>query len=300
MPGRETAIIDCPSNLGLRAPAPGREPGVKVLPESLRRLGLHDQIAPKSISRVKAPAYSPVRSGKTGLLNEDGLQQYSLELAKEVEKQDTAGRVPLLLGGDCSIMIGAALALHRMGDYGLFYLDGHTDYMDIGLSQSGGAGGMAASMVTGYGPDSICKLEGLDHYINEENLLCAGNREYDDEYENEIRNSEAAYYPLWRMREMGMEALANEFLAGVKQKKLTGFWLHFDVDVLNDSLMPCVDSPTPDGLTYEEWEELMKPLLASPFFAGLSLTILDPELDPDDRYTRSLVEKFSKLWTAYV
>lgn len=61
--------------------------------------------------------------------------------------------------------------------------------MDISLSESGGVGGMARSIVTGNGHEKLTNILDLDPYIKEENLWCVGNREYDDEYENEIRKS---------------------------------------------------------------------------------------------------------------
>jgi arginase len=39
-----------------------------------------------------------------------------------------ASRFPIVLGGDCSILLGATLALRRRGRYGAAFLDGHSDF----------------------------------------------------------------------------------------------------------------------------------------------------------------------------
>lgn len=80
--------------------------------------------------------------------------------------------------------------------------------------------------------------------------------------------------------------------------RLDGFWVHIDVDVLNDEIMPAVDSRTEDGLTYDELEELLLPLLQSPKATGIEITILDPELDPGATYTREFITRFCRIFTA--
>jgi len=76
------------------------------------------------------------------------------------------------------------------------------------------------------------------------------------------------------------------------EKGLDGFWIHIDVDVLNDNLMPAVDSRQADGLTYAEFGEILRSLLSDARATGLEITILDPDLDPDGRYTAAFVRNF--------
>ncbi|WP_264554073.1 arginase family protein [Flavobacterium sp. N2038] len=205
-------------------------------------------------------------------------------------------KFPFILGGDCSILLGSAIALKQKGNYGLFYLDGHTDFMDVSLSETGGVGGMAASIVTGNGHQKLTNILNLSPYIKEENLCCVGNREYDDEYENEIIKSSATYLSLKELRKQGIKNAVQSFLLEVEKKKLDGFWLHIDADVLNDSVMPCVDSRTPDGLTYNEFNELTSCLFQSKRLTGLEITILDPDLDETGQYTKEFVANITSTF----
>lgn len=262
----------------------------------MRQHGLHDLLHPAKEATLEAPAYNGIKDRETGVLNTAELIEYSRNLADGVEAELGKGQFLLLLGGDCSITLGVGLGLARKGNYGLFYLDGHTDFMPVEFSSTGGAGGMAASMLAGHGPASLCRMEDRNHYIKEELIWCVGNREYDNDYEGFVRKSKAVYKPLHATREEGMEAIANGFLRQMERVQVDGFWIHFDVDVLNDNIMPCVDSPTPDGLTYEEWRRLVAPLVTHTHCAGMTLTILDPDLDPEATYTLPFIKEFAGIF----
>ncbi|TPG34026.1 arginase family protein [Flavobacterium pectinovorum] len=296
---KEICIVEFPSNLGLKEPQSGKEPGVKKLPDWLWKHNLHKAIDPKNILRLDPPKYSNIRDTETQILNANSLVDYAREQAYLINNLLSQNKFPFVLGGDCSILLGPAIALKQKGNYGLFYLDGHTDFMDVSLSETGGIGGMAASIVTGNGPEKLTNILNLSPYIKEENLWCVGNREYDDEYEDEIRNSSATYISLHELRKQGIINCIKSFLSEVENKNLDGFWLHIDVDVLNDSIMPCVDSRTPDGLTYEEFNELTSYLFQSKKLSGLEITILDPDLDPTGQYTKDFVTNITRTFISF-
>lgn len=296
---KEICMVEFPSNLGLKEPQPGKEPGVKNLPDWFWKHHLHKIIAPSNTIRLDAPRYSNHKDAETQILNANALVDYAREQAYLINNLLSQNKFPFILGGDCSILLGSAIALKQKGNYGLFYLDGHTDFMDISLSETGGVGGMAASIVTGNGHEKLTNILNLKPYIKEENLWCVGNREYDDTYENEIRNSAATYFSLAELRKQGISNCAQLFLSQIQDKNLDGFWLHIDVDVLNDSIMPCVDSRTPDGLTYNEFNELTSHLFQSNKLSGLEITILDPDLDKTGQYTKDFVENFSTVFNSF-
>jgi arginase len=289
-------IIEFPSNLGLKELHPGKEPGVKHLPDWLRKHNLYTALNPETVLRLDAPAYSNQKDVETGILNTSSLIDYAIHQSQLITKVLQEDKFPFIVGGDCSILLGSAIALKQKGNYGLFYLDGHTDFMDVSLSETGGVGGMAASIVTGNGHRKLTNILNLAPYIKEENLWCVGNREYDDEYENEIRQSKATYISLEILRKKGIKECAVSFLSEIESKNLDGFWLHIDVDVLNDLVMPCVDSRTPDGLTYDEFNELTFILFKSNKLAGLEITILDPDLDKTGEYTTAFVDNITSAF----
>jgi arginase len=190
-----------------------------------------------------------------------------------------AGNFPLVLGGDCSILLGAALAMRRVGRFGLAFLDGHTDFRHVGNAEYvGAAAGEDLALVTGRGQSDLTDLEGLSPYIDDGDVAVIGPRS-DDEYVDELRNAGIAVWTVGDLRSRGSsEALATG-LERLERSDLDGFWIHLDVDVLDPKIMPAVDSPDPGGLEHHELVTLLGTLLASPRSVGLEVTVFDPDLD---------------------
>lgn len=287
-------IIQLPTNLGLKEPGPGHEPGVKKLPDWLRKHGFHDRIDASGIFRLNPPPYSMQLDEASGVRNAEAIIAYAKEQAALLNTTFLGNTFSLLIGGDCSIMIGTALALKKTGNYALFYLDGHTDFMLPALSSTGGAAGMDLAIITGYGHPSLTNIDGLKPYIQESMVWCVGNREYDPSYVQPILDSAITYYDLKKLRQVGITSCVEDFL----QLECDGFWIHLDVDVLNDDIMPAVDSREKDGLSYEELDQILQLLLSHPKAAGIEITILDPDLDPTGEITENFVDAFCKTFNS--
>lgn len=67
-----------------------------------------------------------------------------------------------------------------------------------------------------------------------------------------------------------------------------GYWLQVDVDVLDATVMPAVDSPDPGGCTPDVLIELLRGL--APRAVGTSITVYDPDLNPEGIHARLLAE----------
>ena len=116
------SILEAPSILGL-SPT-----GVESLPEALLGAGLRIGLQAESSGRIVPPAYSSKRDERTLLLNGEGIKEFSLRMADRVSEVLRRDRFPVVLGGDCSILIGNLLALRRTARFGLLHIDGHADF----------------------------------------------------------------------------------------------------------------------------------------------------------------------------
>ena len=293
---KKIVLIEAPTNLGLKEPSPGVEPGVKFLPAALEKAGFSKSIGAREQLHVEPPPYSMQLDKASKVRNADAIMGYSKKLAAAIKGVIELNKIPLVIGGDCSVMIGAGVALKQKGNFGLFHLDGHTDYMWPEFSQTGGAAGMGLALVAGVGHEKLTNVDGLKPYIKEENIFCVGNREYDDEYVALSLKSDMRYIDLDGIRKQGIETITNDFLQMVIEKKLDGFWIHFDVDALNDEIMPCVDSRTEDGLWYDELKKMLILLIQSPYFTGMEITILDPTLDKEGKYINQFVKEMAEIF----
>lgn len=284
-------LIEAPSNLGLRPPEPGRVPGVAGMPDALRAVGLHDRLAPAKVKRVTPPAYRPERDPVTGVRNLESVASYSRLLAEAVGESLDSGAFPLVLGGDCSILLGCMLACRRYQPTGLIFLDGHVDFLTPETSGSGGTAGMDLALVCGYGPDALTTFDGVKPLVDPAHAVMVGNRDQEkpDEYPTpEFFTSGVGHLSLSTVQVLGLEATVGAVWERLPQS--LPVWLHLDSDVLDSDLFPPVDSPIPGGLTFAELTEFVGTLLRSGRVIGMDVTIYDPNLDPDRHYARLLAD----------
>jgi arginase len=92
--------------------------------------------------------------------NARAIASYTHDLADAVGSLLDAGEFPVVLGGDCSIVLGPALALRRRGRYGLLFVDGHADFFQPEADPYGEAASMDLAFVTGHGPALLTEFEG--------------------------------------------------------------------------------------------------------------------------------------------
>jgi arginase len=221
---RKAILIEAPSNLGLREPETGVEPGVKYFPEAMRKASFAELTGIQNVISVTPPTYSGEIDNEIKTRNAHKIIEYSKQLANVIQKNIQQGNFQIVVGGDCSILIGACLALKGNGNYGLFFLDGHTDYVLPHQSGSKGVAGMDLAIVTGNGHNKLTNIEHLKPYIEEENVFCCGNRDTSIEwYVNAITQSNIPYYDLHVLRKKEINNITNEFLQTVTSKKLDGF-----------------------------------------------------------------------------
>ncbi|RYJ29493.1 arginase [Streptomyces sp. L-9-10] len=275
-------VIDAPSNLGLRPPAPGVVPGCYKLAGALREQRIVQRLGAFEGGVVVPPRYDrgDWKEGD-GVFNAAAIAAYTPRLADRIEHHVRAGDFPLVLGGDCSIQLGASLALRRMGRYGLAAIDGSADFRHTGNSDTiGAAGGEELAIGTGRGQRDLSDLEGLRPYLRDEDVRLFGIRD-DDEDREELARLRIHTVTVGELREWGAAELAGAVLQTLEAPVTDGFWVHLDADVLDPEVMPAVDSPDAGGLLPDELAVLLRTLVRSERCVGLNVTIYDPDLDPD-------------------
>ncbi len=290
-------MVDAPSNLGLAPPRPGAEPGCRGLASALRGRDILGRIGAKEGGKIDSPLYSPDVDPATGIRNGGALRAFSIDLAESIESFVRDGFFPVVLGGDCGILVGNMLALRRIGRFGLAFMDGHLDFRHPGNSEIvGAAAGADLALVTGRGPDRIADIDGLGPLVRDGDVVALGEREDYPEW-RDIHGTDIAVWDLGELRALGPAQAALKFVGRMEAGGVDGFWIHLDADVLDDAIMPAVDSRQPGGLSYSELVELLGVLLRHGLAVGMEVTIFDPELDPTgeiaDGLTDALVEAFS-------
>lgn len=282
------ALLGAPSNVGIRPYDDGQLRGLDRAPAALRAHGLAARLQADDVGDVVPPEYVDFARPPGRVRNEAALVSYSRDIGARVAHAAMDGRFVLLLGGDCSIVLGGLLGARKVSDsrLGLVYVDGHADFANPEESVTGSAASMCAAFAVGRGNSALAQLAEIP-LVNGCDLAILGRR--DDSYnygQAALRAAGVLDIPAPALRSRGVAAVAAATLARLSD--VSRIWIHIDADVLDPSVMPAVDSPEPSGLSVDELVGLIRPFVSDPRAVGLQLTIYDPNLDSDGRCAETL------------
>ena len=288
-------IIDSPSILGLRPT------GVELLPDALKAAGLIEKLHADYAGRVSTLLpYNSDLDKVTLLLNPNSIKTLSIQLADIVSSVIYSRRYPIVLGGDCSILIGNLLALRRLGRYGLFFIDGHADFYQPEASLTGEVADMDLAIVSGRGPDILTNIDNLKPLVRDKDIILFGYRDREQASSfgsQDVRNTSINSFDLAYVKQRGIRTTATEAIKNILNDELFGFWIHLDADVLDDAIMPAVDYRLKGGLSFDELSELLKIIVGTGRSVGMDITIFNPNLDPDGsiacRFVSAIVKGIS-------
>jgi arginase len=276
------ALLDVP----LDCSGAGR--GEERAPEALRAAGLLERLGARDAGTVEAARIRDTRRDPTtGVIGAADVRRASAAIASSVHEVLERGERPILIGGDCTLLLGVFAALPP--GTGLWFIDGHADFHDGELSPTGEAADMELSILTGHGPEGL--LDGRERLLDPGAVVLVGHRP--DELGHEVAVENARLDPTIEahtsadVRERGpatLGAAAAARLAGMPA------WLHVDLDVLDETALPAVSYPQPQGLDWAELGDLAVPLASAPNLLGVSIADFNPDRDPDGSQARRVVD----------
>jgi arginase len=299
---REIAVVGAPSSIGIRPYDDGVMRHLDRAPDVLRERGLIDRLGATDLGDVTPPPYRDYVRPPNRARNEDEVLRYSRALAERVTSATAHGRFGLVLGGDCSIVLGCLLGARRTaGDaVGLAYVDAHADFATPEESLTGSVASMCLGLATGRGHTPLARLAGRAPLVEGKHIALVGRRDATDGWYGHAALAASPILDLPHSDAVTQDFgyLAAASLTRIASPDVRGFWIQVDADVLNPAIMPAVDSPEPGGPTAEELVQLLTPLVRHPRALGLSVTIYDPALDPDRSCARQLVSLLDTVFAA--
>lgn len=295
---RRYAIVEAPSMLGT-SPKFG---GVRHMPEALVGAGLAEAIGARHAGRVEPPSYVPGRDPQTQVTNAHGLREYALRLADAVGGVLARGEFPVVLGGDCSILLGTLLAAARRGRCGVVFIDGHIDFYPPENNEWDGVGAASElAFAAGRGPAILTDLGIGRPLLRDDDIVAVGFRDQANQAKYG-RSLPAVSLAMSRqhVREVGGTAAAARAVEHHgRPGGAGGYFVHLDADAIDGTLMPAVDDPSPDGFTWDEATALLRGVVQDARAIGLQLTIYDPTADPDGSAGRALAAAVAASLTAH-
>ncbi|MEP6897719.1 MAG: arginase family protein [Rhodanobacter sp.] len=305
---RNISLLLAPSNLGLRPTEGGGQPGAWQAPQALMEAGLAQALGVDETVSLESSAYQQEAQFTTKLRNGLSIRAYSLQLGEQVRVTLHAGRFPVVIGGDCSILLGCLYGARLDGGRGLVHIDGHSDFFHPGnyhtAARLGSVAGMDLALASGRGELLLTHWPEVGKPLaNDADIIQLGERDADShvfsESHGDIVRTGITQFTIQRMLAEGIDAVARLVITQLESRGLDKVWLHVDFDVLDESVMPAVDSPGTPGLDYAQLAELVEALCASGRVIGADFTIYDPQLDPFALYSRRLVECVARGVSGY-
>ncbi len=282
------AVIGVPSSAG------ARRTGQERAPAAFRAAGLLDRLRAKGLDVADLGDLPPVSfrpdPQHPRRQNATLVVDVARQVADRVDQARASRRLPLVLGGDCSLSLGVIAGLLRHHPrLGLLYFDGDVDLNTPETTKSGVFDGMVMAHILGRGDAQVAGIGPRRPLLPEEQIALFG---YDaesgwiDPPEIEIlERSRMSKYPLARVR-LDPSATAQEALLDLESRS-DGILVHFDIDVMD---LPAVDVPHPRGLDPESAFAALRVLVGAPGCVGIVVTELNVDQDPDGSQTALLVE----------
>jgi arginase len=280
------------SVLGAPTSAGSHNPGQEQAPAAWRDAGLIGALSAAGLDvedRGDLPAepFRPVAPAD-GLRDADRVAAIAGRVATEVASIRAAGRLPLVLGGDCTITLGVLAG--SADDGGLVYFDGDADLHTPSEDGSAVADTMGMTHLLGGGSPRLSRLGARFPLLSPGQVVLFGfdPAELDTLQWTELasRHLYAAPAPAVRADPAGEARRALAYLG----RRCRSYLVHFDVDVLHTGMFPLANFPHFAGLSLDQASACLAEFAAGEKFGGLVITEVNPGNDPSGELLGALVK----------
>jgi arginase len=276
--------------LGVPTNSAGTIDGVARGPAVLRDVGLvdalHRHAKVHDYGDVTLPDPSPTRESRSHVIDPDGLDALVARVRDAVAPILDHGHLPLVIGGDCPLLLGCLAASSGRDRVGLLFVDGHEDAYLPTQSSTGEAADMELAFALGMADAAWSReLSAPLPLVAPTDVRILGARDA------ELLRAEGVASLRDRVALVDGERLAADparIAAAACASLPQPWWFHLDLDVLSTEALPAIDYPQPGGLGWDELEVVATTALrADP--RGWDVTIYNPDLDPTRVHARRIV-----------
>jgi arginase len=273
-------LIGAPTDVG------AAELGASMGPEAMRVAGIHRALEQRGLrvldrGNLAGPA-NPREAPVDGHRNLQAVLEWNRLAHETVYEELSAGRLPILLGGDHSLGIGSISAVARhCRETGrklrVLWLDAHADFNTGKLSPSGNLHGMPLACLCGFGPKALVELGGAAPCLHPQWIRQIGVRSVDEGEKRFVHELGVEVFDMRYVDEMGMRQTMEQALADLGPD--THLHVSFDVDFLDPDIAPGVGTLVPGGPTYREAQLCMEMIADTRLVGSLDVVELNPALD---------------------
>ena len=297
MSGREVALIGVPTDVG------ASDRGASMGPEALRVAGLRERLQAHGLvvhdrGNLSGPA-NPWLPPVDGYRHLAEVAEWNRKAHEAVHAELTAGRLPIMLGGDHCLGIGSISAVARhCRETGrklrVLWLDAHADFNTSAITPTGNIHGMPVACLCGFGPSELTGIDGQVPAISPKWIRQIGIRSVDAGEKRFVHQNELEVFDMRYIDEMGMRHAMELALATLDER--THLHVSFDVDFLDPDIAPGVGTTVPGGPTYREAQLCMEMIADTGRLGSLDIVELNPACDVRNRTAALAVDLVESLF----
>ncbi len=301
-------MLDKIGLIGVPSSAGSHYVGQEKAPQALRRCGLVKDLQRRGVEvrdfgDLPLALYQP-RSPDRKQQNLSHVVEVARRVAEQVDTVLQQQLTPLVIGGDCTITLGALSGyLRHMENPGLLYFDGGIDMNTPETSRSGIFDAMGIAHMLGEGAEALSHLGPRFPLLHADHLALFGYHPgVVDEREWEVfKRHQILHFPVTSFN--GQSAQMAQYALSQLEQWVNAVLVHFDVDVIDSADSPLANFPFHNmGMSLSEALTCLNVFCSSPKCAGLVLTELNPDHDGDGTlvptFTRLLIEALTETHTA--
>jgi agmatinase len=225
----------------------GSKEGPSAIIEASRNMELYNLELKGDVSKIGIFTTDPLAP------EFDGPGKMVDSIAKQVQLFIEDGKVPVVLGGEHTVAVGAIKAFAKMKkDFTVLHFDAHSDMRDEYMgSRYCHACVMCRirELVKDYWSVGVRSIEGNDLELKNDHVI----------YMSDIHS-------------MGIEKLAETLIKNTKKD----IYITFDSDCMDPSEMPSTGTPEPDGMKYHDLMKLFGILLRKKNLIGFDFNEFTP------------------------
>jgi arginase len=285
--------------LGAPTSAASLSPGHERGPQALRAAGLVERLKAAGFSvhdygdcaiRVSAPDEEHPRAR-----NVNQARATVDELRLKIEVAVKSGALPLVVGGDDSIVLATIAGCRRYYRHvSLIDLDRDAGLNVPATTPSGCVDGMVLSHVIGRGAPELVRFWGEPPLVREPDVALFGVERLDEPEQRFLTDSPLRRYFAVDIQRKGPAAAAAEALERM-HGSTHEFVLHIDLDVISGDDFPATNLSTPGGLRFDEVREAIAVFARQPTLAAIEVCAYNPALDPDGSAARRVIDLLTEI-----
>jgi arginase len=212
------------------------------------------------------------------------------ELRPKVEVAVKSGALPIVLGGDDSIVLATVAGVRRYyRDVSLIYVDRDAGLNEPATTPTGCIDGMVISHVLGRGAPELVRFWGEPPLVREPDVVLFGMDRLDEPEQRFLARSPLQRFLFSDISRTGISTAAKQAFDHAHGRR-NEFVLHIDLDVIASEDFAASNLSAPGGLRLADLREALAMWVREPKLAAIEISGYNPALDADSSAAQRVID----------